>query len=112
MIHAANTVTYNTANDYESFSKEMASKSLGWHVMQSPNKKTEVVFWPAWIRKSVSCMLVVLRPKVGTLGTAFFANMMYERLCPFNEEAPAEADLSLCTSPPNLIALNVLMTFV
>jgi hypothetical protein len=26
-------------NDDESFNKEMASDSLEWHVMQSPNKK-------------------------------------------------------------------------
>ena len=31
----------------ESFNKEMASDSLEWNVMQSPNKKTGVVFWPA-----------------------------------------------------------------
>jgi len=49
MIHAANIVTYNMANDDESFNKEMASNSLEWHVMQSPNKKAGVVFWPAGI---------------------------------------------------------------
>ena len=43
MIHAAHTVTYNMANDDESFNKEMASDSLEWYVMQSPNKKTWVV---------------------------------------------------------------------
>jgi hypothetical protein len=47
MICAANTVTYNLANDVENFNKEVASHSLEWHVMQSPNKKTGVVFWPA-----------------------------------------------------------------
>ena len=47
MIHATNTVTYNLANDVENFNKEIASDSLEWHVMQSPNKKTGVVFWPA-----------------------------------------------------------------
>jgi hypothetical protein len=31
----------------KNFNKEMASDSLEWHVMQSPNKKTGVVFWPA-----------------------------------------------------------------
>jgi len=31
MIHAANTVTYNMANDDESFNKETASDSLEWH---------------------------------------------------------------------------------
>ena len=30
----------------ESFNKEMASDRLEWNIMQSPNKKTEVVFWP------------------------------------------------------------------
>ena len=108
MILAANTVIYNMANDVESFNKEMASDSLE----QSANKKTEVVFWPAGIWKSVSCILVVLRPKVGTLSTAFFADLMYELSCPFSEKAPVETDLSLCTSPPKLIACVVLMTFV
>jgi hypothetical protein len=100
------------ANDDESFNKEMASDSMEWHVMLSPNKKNGVVFWPAGLRKSVSCLLVVLRPKVGTLRAAFFADMMYELSCPFSEKVPVEADLCLCTSPPNLIACNVLMTFV
>jgi len=44
MIHAANTVVYNMANDDESFNKAIASDSLEWHVMQSG-----VVFWPAGI---------------------------------------------------------------
>ena len=44
MMHAANTVTYNLANDDESYNEEMASDSLEWHVMQSPNKKTGSVF--------------------------------------------------------------------
>jgi len=57
--------------------------------------------------------LVDLQPKVGTLSTAFFADMMYEPSCPFSEEAPVETYLSLrTTSPPNLIACNVLVTFV
>jgi hypothetical protein len=43
MIHAANTVTYNMANDDESCNKEMKSDSLKWNVMHSPNKKTRVV---------------------------------------------------------------------
>jgi len=43
MIHAAHTVTYNMANDDESFNKEMASDSLEWHVMLSPNKRTGAV---------------------------------------------------------------------
>ena len=43
-MHAANTVIYNMANDEESFNKEMASDSLEWNVMQSPNKKTGDVF--------------------------------------------------------------------
>jgi hypothetical protein len=30
-----------------SFNKEMASDGLEWNVMQSPNRKTGVVFWPA-----------------------------------------------------------------
>ena len=47
MIHAVNAVTYNMTNDDESFNKEMASASLEWHVVQSPNKKNGVVFWPA-----------------------------------------------------------------
>jgi len=40
-------VIYNMDNDDESFNKEMASDRVEWHVMQSPNKKTGVVFWPA-----------------------------------------------------------------
>jgi len=47
MIHAANTVTYDIANDNESFNKEIASNNLEWHVMQSPNKKTGVVLLPS-----------------------------------------------------------------
>jgi hypothetical protein len=47
MIHATNTVTYNLANDVENFNKEVASDSLEWHAMQSPNKKIGVVFWAA-----------------------------------------------------------------
>ena len=46
MKHVANTVTYDLANDVENFNKEMASDSSEWHDMQSPNKKTGVVFWP------------------------------------------------------------------
>jgi len=58
-------------------------------------------------------MLVDLRPKVGSISTAFFADMMYEMSCPFNEKARVEINLSLCTtSPPNLIACDVLMTFI
>ena len=49
MIHAANTVIYNMANDEESFNKEMASDSLEWNVMQSLNKKNGDVFWQAGI---------------------------------------------------------------
>jgi lipid II:glycine glycyltransferase (peptidoglycan interpeptide bridge formation enzyme) len=47
MIHADHTVTYILANYDESFNKEMASDGLEWHVMNSPNKRTRVVFWPA-----------------------------------------------------------------
>jgi len=49
MIHAANTVIYNMANDEESLNKEISSDSLEWNVMQSPNKKTGDVFWQAGI---------------------------------------------------------------
>jgi hypothetical protein len=72
MIHATNTVTYNLANDVKYFNKEMASYSLEWHVMLSPNKMTGVVFWPAGLWKSMDSILVVLRPKLETLSTAFF----------------------------------------
>jgi len=99
MILAENTVTYNLANDVESFNKEMASDSLEWHVMQSP-KKTGVVFWPAGLCKSVSCMLVVLRPKVGTLSTTFFADIMYELSCPISENPPVETDLFCASHHP------------
>jgi hypothetical protein len=43
MVHAAYIVIYNTANDDEIFIKELESDSLGWKVMQSPNKKTGIV---------------------------------------------------------------------
>jgi hypothetical protein len=43
MVHAANKVTYNMANDDESFNKEMESDSLEWNVTHPPNKKTGVV---------------------------------------------------------------------
>ena len=69
--------------------------------------------WPPGLWKSVSCILVDLHPKVENLHTAFFADMIYELSCPFSEKVPVETDLSLCTSsPPNLIACNVLVTFV
>ena len=100
------------ANDDESFNKEIATDSLEWHVTQFPIMKTGVVFWPAGIRKSVRCMLVVLWHKLGTFSAAFFADMMYELSCPFSEKAPVEANQSLCTTPPNLIVCNVPMTFV
>jgi len=35
MIHAVNTVTYNMADDDESFNKAMANGRLEWLVMQS-----------------------------------------------------------------------------
>jgi hypothetical protein len=41
-----------------------------------------------------------------------FSDMMCKLSCPFSEKLPIETDLSLCTSPPNLIACTVLMTFV
>jgi lipid II:glycine glycyltransferase (peptidoglycan interpeptide bridge formation enzyme) len=47
MIQATNIVIYKLSNDDESFNKVMATDSLEWHVMQSPNKITGVVFWPA-----------------------------------------------------------------
>jgi hypothetical protein len=43
MIHAAHTVTYSLANGDDSFYKEMASDSMQWHVMQSPNKNRAVL---------------------------------------------------------------------
>jgi hypothetical protein len=57
----------------------MASDSLEWHVMQSPNKKTGVVFWPAGLWKSVDCILVVLRLKLGTLSTASLLYLNHSR---------------------------------
>ena len=110
--HAANKMTYNLANDDESFNKEMANDSLGWHIMQSPNKQTGFIFWPAVLWKSVSCVLVDLWPKVGTLSTGFFVDMLYQLSCSFSEKVPVETHLTLCTSPPNLTACNMIMTFV
>ena len=49
MIHAANTVIYNMANDEERFNKEMASDSMERNAMLSPNRKTGDVFWQAGI---------------------------------------------------------------
>ena len=46
-VVCSDTVIYIMANDEESFNKEMASDSLEWNIMQSPNKKTGVVFLPA-----------------------------------------------------------------
>jgi lipid II:glycine glycyltransferase (peptidoglycan interpeptide bridge formation enzyme) len=43
MVLVANTVTYNMADDDESFNNEMESDSLEWNVMQSPKKNTVVV---------------------------------------------------------------------
>jgi len=74
-------------------------------------RRLELYCWPAGLWKD--CILFDLQPKMWTLGTAFFADMMYERSCPFNEKVCVETELSLCaTSPPNLIACNVLITFV
>jgi hypothetical protein len=57
------------------------------------------------------CILVNLRPKVGNLSTALFADVMYELSCPFSEKAPVETDLFLCiSSPPKLITCSVLKT--
>jgi len=70
------------AND-ESSNKEMASDSLEWNIMQSPNKKT--MYFGKQGYESLCCILVVLQPKVGTLSTGFFADMMCELSCPFSE---------------------------
>jgi len=59
MIHAANTVTYDMATDDESFSKEIVSNSLEWHVMLSPNKKTGVVLLASRVVKFwIECWLI------------------------------------------------------
>jgi len=50
MILAAHTVTSNMAND-ESFNKEMASDSLEWHVVKSPNKMTGTVLLASRVMK-------------------------------------------------------------
>jgi hypothetical protein len=38
-------------NDYERFKKEIASDSLEWHVMQSPDKKTGTVLLASRVAK-------------------------------------------------------------
>jgi hypothetical protein len=43
MVLAANTVTYNMANDDKRFNKERENDSLEWNVMQPPNKKAGFV---------------------------------------------------------------------
>ena len=110
MIQAANTVTYDIDNDDGRLKKEKVSNIL--EVMLSPNKKIGIVLLAIWVVKLCGLQyLVDLRSKVGTISTAFFADMMYECSHPFNEKAHVETDLSLCTtSPPNLITYNVLMT--
>jgi hypothetical protein len=50
MLHAANTVTYNLAND-ETFNKGKAIDSLEWHVMQCPNKKNGFVLLASRVMK-------------------------------------------------------------
>ena len=61
--------------------------------------------WPPGLCKSVDCILIDLWPKVETLSTAFFADMMYELSCPFSEEAPVETDLSF--AHPHLHAYSM-----
>jgi hypothetical protein len=70
MVHAADTVTYKMANDHESFNKEMESDSLSGMSCSHQTRRLEFNSWPAGLLKSVDCMLVDLRPKVGTLSTA------------------------------------------
>jgi len=49
---------------------------------------------------------------MGTINTAFFADMLYKLPCPFSEKAPCESDLSFfTTAQPHLIALYVLSVF-
>jgi hypothetical protein len=46
---------------------------------------------------------------MGTINTAFFADMLYKLPCLFSEKAPRETDLSFfTTSQPHLLALYVL----
>jgi len=45
---------------------------------------------------------------MGTINTAFFADVLYKLPCPFSEKAPCETDLSVfTTSQPHLLALYV-----
>jgi hypothetical protein len=73
----------------------------------------ELYCWPAWLWSSVDCILVNLWPKVGTISTALFADVLYQLSCPCSEKAPVEADLSCCTfSQVHLIAVYMFMIFL
>ena len=77
--------------------------------MLSPNKKTSAVLLANRVLNSVDCILVDFWPKMGTVNTMTFADMLYKLPCPFSERAPCETYLSsFTTSQPHLIALDVL----
>jgi len=65
--------------------------------------------WPTGVWNSVDCIWVDFWHKMGTINTAFFADMLYKLPFPFSERAPCETDLSVfTTSQPHLLALYVL----
>lgn len=65
--------------------------------------------WPTGVWNSVDYIMVDFWPKIRTINTAFFADMLYKLPCPFSEKAPCETDLScFTTSQPHLLALYVL----
>ena len=70
------------------------------------------LFLPAGFRNSVGCVLVDFWPEIGTISTAFIADVLYRLPCPFSEEVPVKTDLPVCTtSQPHLIAVNVHIIF-
>jgi len=47
---------------------------------------------PTGLWNSFDCILVDFWPEMGTISTAFVADVLYKLLCPFSEKAPVETD--------------------
>ena len=56
--------------------------------------------WPAGLWNCVDCILVDFWPKMGTISTSFFADMLYKQPYPCSEKAPVDTDL-LYAQPHN-----------